>query len=317
MQYKDYYEILGVDKKASQDEIKKAYRKLAKKYHPDAHPGDKKAEDKFKEANEAYEVLGDEEKRKKYDQFGQNGNFSNGYNFDPSQYGFGNNVRYEYRTTGSNDFSDFFNMFFGSDAFDTGSIFGRSGKGFRHQQNFTYDGEDSEAVIEITPEEGFSGTEKKISLRTENGDRTISFKIPEGIRQDDKIKLSGQGNMGVNGGKNGDLFLKIRFKPGSSFELEGMDLISTLELFPWDAALGGEIPFSTIDGKIVVKIPPGIQSGSRIRVTGKGYRDRNGLRGDLYLKIKIVNPSSLSKEQKELYEKLRLVSDKKIKRKGV
>lgn len=317
MQYKDYYEILGVDKKATQDEIKKAYRKLAKKYHPDAHPGDKNAEDKFKEANEAYEVLGDAEKRKKYDQFGQNGNFSNGYNFDPSQYGFGNNVRYEYRTAGNNDFSDFFNMFFGGDVFNSGNIFGRRGKGFRQQQNFSYNGEDSEAVIEITPEEGFSGTEKMISLRTENGEKTISFNIPAGIRQDEKIKLTGQGNMGVNGGKNGDLFLKIKFKSGSNFELEGMDLLSTLELTPWDAALGADIPFNIIDGKIVVKIPPGIQGGSRIRVAGKGYKDRNGARGDLYLKIKIVNPTVLSKEQKELYEKLRLVSDKKTSSRGV
>lgn len=317
MQYKDYYEILGVDKKASQDEIKKAYRKLAKKYHPDAHPGDKKSEDKFKEANEAYEVLGDEEKRKKYDQFGQDGNFSNGYSFDPSQYGFGNNVRYEYRTSGNNGFSDFFNMFFGGDSFDSDGIFGGRGTGFRQQQNFSFGGEDSEAVIEITPEEGFSGTEKKVGLRTGNGEKTISFKIPAGIKQGEKIKLAGQGGMGMNGGKNGDLYLKINFKSGSNLELDGINLISTLELAPWDAALGAEVPFNTLDGRIAVKIPPGIQNENKIRVAGKGYKDRNGTRGDLYLKIKIVNPSVLSREQRELYEKLRLVSDGKTTKKGM
>lgn len=319
MQYKDYYEILGVDKKASQDEIKKAYRKLAKKYHPDAHPGDKKSEDKFKEANEAYEVLGDEEKRKKYDQFGKEGQFSNGYNFDPSQYGFGSNVRYEYRNAGGdNDFSDFFNMFFGGSSFDADGIFGnKSGRsrGFR-QQSYSMDGEDSEAIIEITAEEGFVGAEKKVGLRTESGDKTISFKIPAGIRQGEKIKLAGQGNPGMNGGRNGDLYLVISFKAGDGFELDGMDLVSTLELAPWDAALGAEIPFNTLDGKILVKIPPGIQTENRIRVGGKGYKANNGQRGDLYLRVKIVNPAVLNREQRELYEKLRDISTKATK-KGV
>ncbi|NJD04534.1 MAG: J domain-containing protein [Ruminiclostridium sp.] len=318
MQYKDYYEILGVDKKAGQDEIKKAYRRMAKKYHPDAHPGDKKAEDKFKEANEAYEVLGDEGKRKKYDQFGTDKQFSNGYNFDPSQYGFGNNVRYEYRSGGNNDFSDFFNMFFGGGAFDTNDLFGRTtGRSGRFSQNYAINGEDSEAGIEITPAEGFSGIEKKISLRTETGERTITFKIPPGIKQGERIKLAGQGSPGINGGRSGDLYLKVSFKAGAGFDIDGMNLLATLELHPWEAALGAEVQFTTIDGKIAVKVPAGIQTDNRIRVAGRGYKDRQDTRGDLYIRIKIMNPLVLNKEQNELYEKLRQLSIGKTDKKGV
>lgn len=318
MQFKDYYEILGVDKKAGQDEIKKAYRKLAKKYHPDTHPGDKKSEENFKEANEAYEVLGDVEKRKKYDQFGKDQQFNNGYSFDPSQYGFGNNVRYEYKTGGNNDFSDFFNMFFGGGAYETDDMFGRTaGRRSRFSQNHAINGEDSEAVIEITPAEGFSGTEKRISLRSEAGERTITFNIPAGIKQGERIKLAGQGSPGINGGRSGDLYLKVGFKTGTGFEIDSLNLLATLELNPWDAALGAEVHFNTIDEKIVIKVPAGIQTDNRIRVAGRGYKDRHGTRGDLYVRIKITNPSGLNNEQKELYEKLRQVSMGKTEKKGV
>lgn len=307
MQYKDYYAILGVDKKANQDEIKKVYRKLAKKYHPDTHPGDKKSEEKFKEINEAYEVLGDPEKRKKYDEFGQGFNFQNGYDFDPSQYGFGNNVRYEYKAGTDKHFSDFFNMFFGGNAFDLNDMLNRSARGGRFSRSYAMDGEDSEAEIEITPEEGFSGAEKRVTLWGSGGEKTISFRIPPGIQQGEKIKLSGQGSPGMNGGRNGDLYLKVSFKPGR-FEMDGIHLQFTVDLAPWEAALGTEIPFDTIDGKIIVKLPAGVQTDSRIRVGGKGYKGKNGTRGDLFIKVRIVNPTVLSKEEKELYEKLRQVS---------
>lgn len=313
MKYRDYYEILGVDKKASQDEIKKAYRKLAKKYHPDAHPGDKSAEDKFKEANEAYEVLGDAEKRKKYDQFGREGQFANGADFDPSQYGYGNNVRYEYKQGGNSDFSDFFNMFFGGSnpfgSFDRGGIFGqKQGRGGQFTQNRQMKGEDSEAVLEITPSEGFSGAERMISLRTTAGERTISLKIPAGIKAGEKIKLAGQGSPGMNGGSNGDLYLKVEFRHDTGYELDGLNLEAQVELYPWEAALGSEITFETLDGKISVKIPAGIKTGNRIRVAGKGYKDRSGTRGDLYLRVKLVNPEKLDKAQLDLYEQLKKIS---------
>lgn len=314
MKFRDYYEILGVDKKATQDEIKKAYRKLAKKYHPDAHPGDKASEDKFKEANEAYEVLGNAEKRKKYDQFGREGQFANGADFDPSQYGFGNNIRYEGgQGGGQGDFSDFFNMFFGGadpfGSFGRGGIFGQKQHGnARFTQNRQMKGGDSEAVLEITPQEGFAGEERKICLRTEKGEKTLSLKIPAGIKPGEKIKLSGQGGPGMNGGRNGDLYLQVEFCKDSGFELDGLNMEAQTELYPWEAALGTEITLCILDGRISVRIPAGIQNGSRIRVGGKGYRDKSGVRGDLYIKVRLVNPERLDKAQLELYEQLKRIS---------
>ncbi|MGI6777510.1 MAG: DnaJ C-terminal domain-containing protein [Acetivibrionales bacterium] len=312
MKYKDYYKILGVDKNADQQQIKKSFRRLAKKYHPDAHPGDKVAEEKFKEINEAYEVLGDEQKRKKYDQLGEGFNFQNGYDFDPSQFGFGNNIRYEHRTAPNNDFSDFFNMIFGEGTFDINSLFSRGGRAGRSDgftRQYAVDGENMEADIEITPEEGFYGKEKKVTLMSNGRERIISFKIPEGIMEGGKIKISNQGYPGMNGGRNGDLYLRVRFKSSSRFKVEGKNLLTSLNLTPWEAALGTEIPFNTLDGKIIVKIPAGIQTGNRIRVAGKGYKDKYGGRGDLFLKVSIVNPGILSNEERKLYEKLSQVSE--------
>lgn len=312
MKYSDYYEVLGVGRNASQEEIKRAYRKLAKKYHPDTHPGDKASEEKFKEANEAYEVLGDTAKRKKYDQFGAQGQFHHGTDFDPSAYGFGNNVRYEFRQKNQSGFSDFFNMFFGgANPFDTfdGGIFGnRSGKSSRFTQSRQMKGEDGETRLEITLAEGFSGVEKRVVIRTASGGRTLSIKIPAGIRPGEKIKLSGQGSPGVNGGRNGDLYLQIDFRPDTGFELKGLNLEAVLALYPWDAAMGTEVPFQTLDGRLSVRIPAGIQTDNRIRVAGRGYRDKAGTRGDLFLRIRIVNPEKPSRAQLELYEQLKKVS---------
>jgi len=312
MQYKDYYDILGIEKKASQDDVKKAYRRLAKKNHPDANPNNKKAEEKFKEANEAYEVLGDAEKRKKYDQLGQGFNFQNGSEFDPSKFDFGKNVRYEQKTSSDNDFSDFFNTIFGGSGFGINDFFdgtrARNSRRGRPSQEYRIDGEDSEAEIEITPEEGFKGIEKFVSIRDGRQDKSISFKIPSGIKQGEKIKLAGQGLHGTNGGKNGDLYLKVNFSTGTRFEMDGMNLQSSIDLSPWEAALGMEVYFNTIDDRIKVKIPEGIQSDNKIRVANKGYKDNSGKRGDLYIKIRIVNPPVLSIEEKELYQKLKQVS---------
>jgi len=308
MKYKDYYEILGVDKKASADEIKKAYRKLAKKYHPDAHPGDKAAEEKFKEINEAYEVLGDPQKRDKYDRFGAQGQFYNGADFDPSQFGFGSNgFRYQYGTN-TGGFSDFFNMFFGDGdifgAFGDDGIFGRR-KGGGFGRSMQMKGEDIESLLEVSIFEGFTGAEKIINVRTASGTKTISLKIPAGIKPGEKIKLAGQGGPGINRGRNGDLYLRVEFRNDPVFELNGKDLQAKLQLYPWEAALGTEKPFDTLDGRISVKIPAGVQTGSRIRVAGKGYREKSGARGDLFLKVEIMNPAKLSRTQQELYEKLR------------
>lgn len=324
MEYKDYYAILGVEKTASQEDIRKAYRKLAKQYHPDVNKGDNKAEAKFKDVGEAYEVLGDADKRKKYDMFGSQTNFSGGSNFDPSQYGFsGGNVHYQY--AGGGDHSDFFNMFF-SDAFDLSSLFGgagrgggrtsrvyegddlselfgRGGAGGRTQR--TRDGQHVEAQIEITPEEGAAGTEKRISLQTDTGARTIDFKVPQGVKDGETIRLKGQGYAGAGGGKTGDLRMTVKLVPSARFTPEGNDLVTPADVYPWDAALGAKHTVDTLDGRISVKIPAGIQSGSRIRVAGKGYPVRSGKRGDLYIRVRIVNPAHLTGEQKKLYEKLK------------
>ena len=307
MQYKDYYSTLGVDKNAAQEDIKKAYRKMAKKYHPDANPNDKKAEETFKEVSEAYEVLGDTDKRKKYDAFGSNVNFQNGYDFDPSSYGFGDNVRYEYSTNAGGGYSDFFNSFFGEGGFDLGSIFGGAGaKGRR--QNYSAKGGDVEAIIEILPEEGFAGIEKSVNIRGRTGDKSLSFKIPKGVNDGEKIRLKGQGEPGTNGGSSGDLYLTVKLKKGSRFEIEGKDILTTLDVMPWDAALGAEKSVDTLEGKILIKVPPGIQTDNKIRATGRGYTDRNGSRGDLYIKIRIVNPKVMTSEIKELYAKLQEVA---------
>lgn len=326
MQYKDYYNILGVEKTASQDDIKKQYRKLAKKFHPDMNPGNKRAEEKFKEISEAYEVLGDAEKRKKYDTFGSQANFANGADFDPSQYGWqgGNgNVRYEY--TGGGEHSDFFNMFF-SDAFDLGGIFGQGRKGARTTRIYSdadlgelfgsqtgsragrtqiRDGENVEAEIEITPEEGAAGTEKRITLQIQSGTKNINFKVPKGVGNGETIRLKGQGYAGAGGGQAGDLLMKVRIAPSERFTLEGNDLITDVDVYPWDAALSGKAPVETLDGRIMVKIPEGVQTDSKIRVAGKGYPSRSGKQGDLYIRVRMVNPQNLTAEQKELYEKLK------------
>jgi curved DNA-binding protein len=305
VKYKDYYSILGVDKTATPDEIKKAYRKLAKQYHPDKNSGDAKAEEMFKDVGEAYEVLGDAEKRAQYDQFGQQAPFQNGHDFDPSQYGFnGGNVRYEYSTTG--DHSDFFNMFFGGG--------GMNGGGFNIEDLFSggagrahrvYDGDNIEAEIEITPEEGAEGITQRIALQTSSGKKNITFKVPKGVRSGEKIRLKGQGNPGTGGGKSGDLILIVRFKSSPRFTIDGPDLITTVDLMPWDAALGAKVPVKTLDGRIMVTIPEGIQTDNKIRIAGKGYPARSGSRGDLYIKVRIVNPKTLSTKVRKLYEELR------------
>lgn len=311
MKYKDYYDILGVKKDTSQQDIKKAYRKLAKKYHPDMNKNNKEAEEKFKEINEAFEVLGDEEKRKKYDTFGQSGNFHQGMDFDPSQFGFGNfggGRTYTYSTGGA-DFSDFFNMFFsgtnnGSSAYDFQDIFGGQG-GFGH--NTVYEqprGRDVEAEIQVTLQEAYKGAKRQISLDTGSGKRSLSVTIPAGIQSDKKIKLKGQGSPGPNGTK-GDLYLKVHIIPDKDLKLNDLNLETNIAIYPWDAYLGCKKVVQTLEGKIMLNIPSKIQTGKKIKVAGKGYKNLSGKIGDLFVEIKIVNPSSLSPELEELYKALR------------
>jgi curved DNA-binding protein len=165
-------------------------------------------------------------------------------------------------------------------------------------------GQDVEAQIELTPEEGAAGTEKRISLQAETGSRSINFKIPAGVRDGETIRLKGQGHAGSGGGKSGDLRMTVKMKPGR-FTLKDGELLMNADVFPWDAALGSKLTVDTLDGRIAVSIPAGVQPGTRIRVAGKGYPFREGKRGDLYLEVRIVNPAHLTEEQKKLYEKLK------------
>ncbi len=308
MKYKDYYEVLGVSKSSTNSDIKKAYKKLAKKYHPDLNPEDKSAEEKFKEINEAYEVLGDEEKRKKYDTFGQNYNFQNGSDFDPSQFGFGNGGHQYYTSGNASDFSDFFNMFFGghggggrTSGFDLGSMFsGRKSKSIK--------GEDIESEIEISLLEAYEGLNKTISINVLGETRTISVKIPAGILPGKKIKIREQGQKGSKGGKNGDLLLKVKIREDRELKLEGIDLIKDLPLTPWEASLGCEVLVKGLKDKVRIKVPEGIQTDEKIKLKGLGYKDMNGNKGDMYVRVKIVNPTHLTDEEKELYRQLQEIS---------
>ncbi len=300
MKYRDYYEILGLKKSASQDEIKKAFRKLAKKHHPDANPNNKKSEEMFKEISEAYEVLGNADKRQKYDEMASEAKFQNGYDFDPAQAWHGNRGSSQ-RTASENDFSDFFNAFFGGGSSGMGDMFGRGSTKMRQSRPFARDGGDSDAEIDVSLQDAFLGIEKTVVIRSDSSEKTIFFKIPAGIRSGEKIKLAGQGEPGIGGGKNGDLIIRINLLEGKKFKMDGLDLEATLELLPWEAALGTEATVETIDGRILISTPAGIQTDGRIRVAGKGYRDMHEKRGDFYLRVKIVNPKVLSKEIREAY----------------
>lgn len=307
MEYKDYYKILEVEKSSSQDDIKKAYRRLAKKYHPDLHPDDKNTQEKFKEINEAYEVLGDEEKKKQYDTFGSSYNFSGGQNFDPSQYGFGNGHTYTYSSSDGGDFSDFFNMFFGgggsqgSSGFNINDIFGATNG--RAQRGSYSPRQSYDAELNITLEEGYKGGTKEVSLNFGGERKDLTIKVPKGILPGKKLKVKGE-----KWGISGDILFKINFIDDRNYRLDGLDIINQLDILPWEAAFGTKAIANTLDGKIKVNIPKGIKSGQKIRIPRKGYRDMKDKVGDLYIEINIVNPPTLSKEEEELYKKLKEVS---------
>ena len=309
MEYKDYYKILGVDEKASQDDIKKAYRKLAKKYHPDLHPDDEKSQEKFKEVNEAYEVIGDAEKRKQYDTFGSGANFSNGQNFDPSQYGYGGGGSYTYTSSEGGDFSDFFSAFFGgggrasssrsSSGFDIGDLFGGGSSRSREPQRQSYESE-----LNITMDEAYHGADKKMTLNIGGENKPIDIKIPAGILPGKKLKVKGE-----KWGVNGDILFKINIIEGRD-TLDGLNINKRLDLFPDEAALGGKKVVDTFDGKIKINIPKGISSGKKIRIPKKGFKDMKKNTGDLYVEINIIVPEKLTDEEIDLYKKLKAIREK-------
>lgn len=333
MEYKDYYKILGVEKTATQDEIKKAYRKMAKQYHPDKTKGDKAAEEKFKEANEAFEVLGDEEKRKKYDQFGQYGNFQGGMNFDPNDFAdmFGGFSGFS-GGGGVGGFSDFFSAMFGGMGGSAG------GNGNVHYQTYSYGDPysgfsgmnggagmhshahghhqsgghcggcadqpnyDLETKMKIKLKDAFEGKTTKVSFNAGEGRKTISVKIPAGIESGKKIKLKDQGRRAPDG-SHGNLMIEIDIQPEPHQKIKGKDLYESIEVAPWEACLGAEKIISTLDGKIKVKIPAGVKTGQKIKLAGKGYRNMKGTRGDLYIEPVVANPAELPDYILEAYKK--------------
>lgn len=305
--YKDYYEILGVEKSADAKEIKKAYRKLAREFHPDVSK-DPDAEERFKEIAEAYEVLGDEEKREQYDSVGTG--YTAGQEFRPPPgWEHGAGTEYEYRTAG--DFSDFFEQMFG----------GRGGPSFRTEyRRPPRRGADHEAEVEVSLREAYDGIKRRLSLeaaeitpegQVERHTKTLDVTVPPGSVDGTRIRLRGQGGPGTDGAPNGDLFLRVRVRPDTRFELDGRNLKTTLDVTPWEAALGAKIPLKLMDGKTAsLSIKPGARSGTQLRLKGRGMPARGRKpAGDLVAELRIVVPDPLSDEERELFEKLAETSD--------
>ena len=327
VEYKDYYKILGVSKTASADEIGKAYKKLARKYHPDLNQSDKKAEERFKEVNEAHEVLKDPEKRKMYDHLGPN--WQNGQNFQRPP-GF-ENVRFDFGEGGggfnASGFSDFFETLFGGgqrfggQSFGGGQRFGGQsfgggqpfeGGGFGGFSRQPRKGQDVEASLALTLEEACHGGKKALTLSGAPGTPPRSFEvnIPAGVKNGARIRLSGQGDPGMSGGPAGDMYLKVTIQPHPDFILDDADVMYDLHLAPWDAALGCKSTVPTLSGKVELSIAPGASSGKKLRLRGKGLGSGKN-KGDQLVRIVIDIAEPATDEAKALWEKLRDLSAKK------
>jgi curved DNA-binding protein len=310
MEYKDYYRTLGVDKSASPEEVRAAYRKLARRYHPDVNPNNKAAEERFKDINEAYEVLRDAEKRRKYDQLGadwqryqQMGGAADG--FDWSQWfssggGAGRQTRTEYVDLndlfGEGSFSDFFQYIFGGGAPRGGFA------GSAQRSNLALNGRDIEQPVEISLEEAYAGTTRVFQL----GSRRIEVKIPAGVQTGSRVRVSGEGEAGRNNGQPGDLYLIITVREHPEYRREEDDLRKTLPVDLYTLVLGGEVLVDTFKGRISLKIPPETKAGQSFRLRGRGMpklRHPDGY-GDLYVEVEPIIPQNLSESERELYRRL-------------
>jgi curved DNA-binding protein len=329
IEYKDYYKILGVERSASDEDIRKAFRKLARQYHPDVAKNKKEAEEKFKEINEANEVLGDPEKRRKYDALGANWKQGAEFRPPPGWEGFGGGTRggrrgrngggeFEFGGTG---FSDFFEQIFGGR---------RGGGGFHFEpEDLAERGRDLEADIMVALEEALRGSVRSISLRrgvtcehcggsgvagrktcprcAGSGQiaktETHQVKIPAGVTEGQRLRVGGKGEPGVSGGGAGDLFLTIRLAGHPDFRVEGVNLFYDLDLAPWEAVLGASVSVPTLEGEVSIKIPPGTQSGQRLRVRGRGL-GKESARGDLFVVARIQVPDKISEHQRGLWEQI-------------
>jgi len=305
MEYKDYYQILGIKRDASQDDIKRAYRRLARKYHPDVNK-DPDAENRFKDVGEAYEVLKDPEKRAAYDKFGSD--WKNGQEFKPPPNW---DAGFEFSGGGftgaeHGGFSDFFEELFGRGRFSGFTQGGQRRTGFRMQ------GEDQHAKIAIRLEDAYQGATQTVTLTRARVDdkghvttepHTLHITIPKGIVEGQRIRLEGQGGQGFGGGPNGDLFLEIAFAPHPLFQVEGRDIHYSLAITPWEAALGTTVTVPTLGGNVDLKIPPGSQGGRKMRLKGRGLNSQSKT-GDQYVMLRIVVPPPKNEEQKKLYQEM-------------
>jgi len=301
MEYKDYYKILGVPKNASEKEIKAAYRRLARKHHPDVNPGNKEAEARFKEVGEAYQVLSDKEKRGRYDQLGANWAAYG----RPPQGGPAGGVRIEFEDLGgAGGFSEFFRTFFGggSSGFGGGSGFGGA-EGFGADEAFQ-PAADAEADVDLTLSEVLRGTTREVAVSGSR--RRVEVKIPPGVRDGSRVRVAGEGGRG-SGGRRGDLYLRVRVAPDPTFERRGDDLQTTIKVPLSAAVLGGEAQVTTLEGSVGIKIPPGTPAGQVFRLRGHGLPrlGEPGARGDLLATLAVELPRTLTPRQKELFEELR------------
>lgn len=313
MEFKDYYQILGVERDVSEEDLKKKFRKLAQKYHPDVAKDKPHAEERFKEINEAYEVLRDPEKRKKYDQLGERWNqpdFESAY----QNYGAGTQHAggdyYSFEGTG---FSDFFEQFFGGSRSSFQQAYRGGGRRAGFEQNFPQRGVDVEADIMVTLEEAFHGVTKTIKLKRPNHHgsdsvQTYQVRIPKTITEGQRIRLANQGQPGIGGAPSGDLFLRVRFARHANYIVKGADVHYELELAPWEAVLGVEIQIPTMQGKAKLKIPAGTNSETVLKLGKQGLWKSDVERGDLLVNLIIVTPKVLTPMEKELWEQLAQIS---------
>ncbi len=330
MEFKDYYASLGLTKSASDKEIKQAFRKLARKYHPDVNPGDKAAEARFKEINEAHEVLSDPEKRKKYDELGANWRqYENVQGGAPGGAPFGGQWSWSsgpgggFRTMteeevsemfgdeGGSPFSDFFNTFFGGGEPTSRRARSARGKARPHR------GRDVEHEFELDLESAARGSVQRLALRHDGEARTVEVRIPAGVVDGSRVRVAGEGRRGTGGGASGDLFLRIRLKPHPRFQVAGRDLTTRLSVPLTTAVLGGEADVMTLLGKTLrLKVPPGSQPGQKMRLRGHGLPalGSKGEPGDLFVVIDVALPRTLTNEERKLYEELANIENARVAR---
>lgn len=318
---RDYYEVLGVPRTATQDDIKRAYRRLARQYHPDLHSGGRKAEmeRKFKELNEAHEILSDPDKRKKYDRYGHNWEQAEAYEKARREARARAGTGPEFSFGDAEAFSDIFETFFG-----------RRERGAGTARGFAVQGEDLETDVHLSLREVLTGVTRRLTLSetvpcsacggtgmargrpcptclgsgARQETRTIEVRIPAGVQEGTRVRVAGKGHPGVNGGKPGDLYLRVHIADDGVFRKQGSDVHVALPVWPWEAALGAEVLAPTLTEPVKVKVPPGSKTGAKLRLKGKGLPTASGGHGDLFLTLQVVMPSTLTEEERKLYEQL-------------